>query len=165
MRNGAHRICPHAHCFLHQPPAVGITEDALLRKCNYLDFHKVFQFFPEFQHGFHSQQRRVGHINMGTDILDAMSRVHADCPDDPLPYIGFIQLTLPFSPAFNTFKQCPGLVPDRFACSQAGIQMDMGFDERWENQPALQVCHGFALFRQKLSSDFQKQAVFDPDIL
>ena len=56
MRNGAYRIRSHAHRLLHQPPAVGITEDTFLGKGNYLDFHKVFHFFPELQHGFQSQQ-------------------------------------------------------------------------------------------------------------
>ena len=165
MRNSPHRICPHAHRIPHQLPAVGITEDTFLGKGHYLDFHKVFQLFPEFQYGFQSQQRRVGHVDMGTYILDSVIRIHANRAADPLPYINLVQLTFPFRPAFDAFKQRPGPVPDRITRSQAGIQMDMGFNKRRKNQPAPQVRHIFACFRQQLCSDFRKQTVFNPDIL
>ena len=164
MRNGAHYIGAHLHRVLHQFLAVGIAEDTFLGKSYDLDVHHIPQLLFQLQHGFHSGQLGVCDIHVGTDMLNTVGCLHPDRPVYPLPDIRLGQLVLALGPALDPLKKGAGHIPHRVPRRQAGVQVDMGFNERRQSQTSAQILHFFPLPWSDRGSDFCKPSLLNANI-
>lgn len=164
VRNRAHAVRAHAHRVLHQPAAVRIALNALLREGDDLQRHNVLQLVAQLEQRLHGRELRVGHVHVRADVLNAACRVQAHRAVHALAHVRLRQLFLSLRPAFDALKQRSGLVPHRVARGQAGVQMHMALDQRRQRQTAPEVPNVLAGFRREICADFGKFAVFHSNV-
>ena len=164
MGDGPHRVGPHLHRVLHELAAVGEGVDALLGESHHLDVDGVPQFFPKLQQRFHGGELGVGHVHVGTHELHAVLGLHPYRPVNPLPHIRAGELLLAQAPALDALKQGAGLVPHWVPRSQAGVQVDVGFDKGGQGQTAGAVDDLLARQRRQPRLQALKLPVGDADI-
>ncbi len=129
VRDTTDHVGAQANGFLHQLAAIAVGLDALLRKRHDLKVDQVRAFFADFQHGFQRGQVWVGDVDMGADMLDAVSGqgLNSLLGAGLGVFLGDGGLAL--APALNALEQCSTHIPARFAGSKGGIKVDMRLDE------------------------------------
>ncbi|MNV63881.1 hypothetical protein D3C71_1565000 [compost metagenome] len=93
----------------------------------------------DLDHGLECGELGVGHVHMGTHVLDAMIDQHADgllgAGLDVVVGGDFLAL----GPALDAFEQSAAHVPLRLARRKRGVEVDVRFDEGRDHQVLLGV--------------------------
>ena len=104
-----------------------------------LQVNQMTGFFAHFQQRLERTQRGIGHVDMGAHVLNAVLSQHPNGGMRALLGVfkgdGFLAL----GPALNPFEQRTAEVPLGLAGSQDGVQMNMWFDQRCDQQLALGI--------------------------
>ena len=101
---------------------------------------------------------------MGTDMLNAVGGIQTHSTVDAVADILLGQSLFPQCPCLDALKQGAGHIPLGLTGSQAGVQMDMGFDEGRQGQLAAEVHHFFPGTGLQIRGDFFELAVSDANI-
>jgi hypothetical protein len=146
MRDAPDHIGPHGDGALHQFTAVWIGLDTFLGKRDDLQIDQMASLFAHFEHRLECPKRRIGHIDVGTDMLDTVLGQHADGGMRALLGVLMGNARLALTPAFDTFEQRAAHVPLRIASGERGIQMNVRLDQRGNQQLPLRIdivglCH------------------------
>ena len=93
-------------------------------------------FLAHLDHRLQRRQRRVGDVDVGAHVLDAVVDQHVDGFLRPRlgVFVGHQRLAL--APAFDAFEQRAAHVPGRLASGKGGVQVDVRFDEGRHHQVA-----------------------------
>ncbi|MNO90852.1 hypothetical protein D3C76_823830 [compost metagenome] len=161
MRNAAHHIGTHADGFFHQLAAIAVRLDALLGECDDLHVDQMPAFFAHLEHGLERRELRVGDVDVGAHVLDAVGGKGLE--GFPGAHLGvfFGDGDLALAPAFDAFEQRAAHVPARLASGEGGVEVDVRFDEGRHHQVATGVqVVGAQGRRFGLPGDVADQAVF-----
>ena len=166
MRNAADHVGAHVDRFFHQVPAVAVRLDALLGECDDLQVDQITAFLAHFEHGFKGGQLRIGDIDVGAYMLDAMGGEGLD---------GFLGAglgvflgdgRLAFAPAFDALEQRTAHVPAWLAGGQGCVEVDVRLDEGRYHQVATGIQIVGAQGRGLgLPGDVADQAVFQVQLM
>ena len=146
MRDAAHHIGAQFHGAGHQLAAALVRLDAFLREGDDLQVNQVAGFFTDFKHRLERAQRRVGDVDMGAHVLNAMLGQHTDSGVSALLGVFVGNGFLALGPALNAFEQRTALIPLGLARGQGRVQMNVWLDQRRNQQ--LPLCVNIAGLRR-----------------
>ncbi|MNL23596.1 hypothetical protein D3C87_1449910 [compost metagenome] len=166
MRNAADHVGAHVNRFLHQVPAVAVGLDAFLGERDDLHVHQVTAFLAHFEHGLQCGQLRVGNVDVGAHMLDAVGGEAFNGFFGP--GLGVFQGDgrLALAPAFDALEQRAAHVPARFAGGQGRVEVNVRLDEGRHHQ----IAAGVQIVRPQgwrlgLARDVADQAVFQVQLM
>ncbi|MNF84315.1 hypothetical protein D3C84_666690 [compost metagenome] len=166
MRNATYHVGAHADRFFHQFATIAVGLDAFLRECDDLQVDQVPAFLAYFEHRLERGQLRVGDVDVGAHMLDAVGGEGLDgfLGAGLGVFLGDRHLAL--APAFDAFEQRAAHVPARFACGERGVEVDVRFDEGRHHQVAAGVqIIGAQGRRFGLTGNIADQAVFQVQLM
>ena len=161
MRNAADHVSAHADRFFHQLATVAERLDAFLRERDDLQVNQMTAFLAHFEHGFERGELRVGDVNVGAHVLNAVGSQRLNGLLGAGLGVFFGDGDFALAPAFDALEQRTAHVPARLAGGEGGVEVDVRLDEGRHHQ----IAAGIEVFRAEgrcfgLTGDAVDQAVF-----
>lgn len=166
VRDAADHIRAQANGFLHQLAPILEGLDALLGKGDDLQVDQVGGLLAYLEHGLECGQRRIGDVDVGAHVLDAMGGQGADgaCGAGLGVFLGDGGLAL--APALDALEQGAAHVPARLTGGQGGVEVDVRLDEGRHHQVAsgVDVVRPYRR-RHELLGDGGDESAFEADVI